>query len=152
MKALLIALASVVALASPALAASPDEAATRLSTEIMSPFCPGVTLHECPSAEALRLRDRIEIWFRDGDNREVILDRLETEYGSGIRSTPSTEGFGLAAWLVTIGGVIAALGVGVILVRRWSPTRGTPAAHPAAVDASDRERLDDELSRLRARA
>lgn len=149
--AVVAAMLGLIVLATPALAAPPEEAATDLSTEIMSPFCPGVTLHECPSAEALRLRDRIESWFRAGMSETAILDRLEAEYGKGIRATPSGEGFGLAAWLVTAAGVALALGTGFVLMRRWS-RKDNDAAPRASIDPGERGRLDEELARLRTQS
>jgi cytochrome c-type biogenesis protein CcmH/NrfF len=145
-----VAVAAVILLfASPAHAASPERAATDLSQEIMSPFCPGVTLHECPSAEALRLRDRIEEWFASGMTRDEILTRLEDEYGAGVRATPAPEGMGLVAWVIVAAAVVAAVGLAVVLVTRWS-RRSAVRPATAAVPAADRARLDDELARLRA--
>lgn len=134
-------------MAGPALAANPEQAANDLSSEIMSPFCPGVTLHECPSAEALRLRDRIESWFRDGMSRAAVLERLESEYGSAIRALPPSSGIGLIAWLMIAVATVAALVTGTILVRRWS---GRAEAGPnTPIGENERRRVDDELARLR---
>jgi len=44
----------LILLAAPA-AAAPEDVANDISNEIMSPFCDGVTLHDCPSQEALDL-------------------------------------------------------------------------------------------------
>lgn len=147
-KALLLSVVALLSLGGRALAATPDQAATDLSTEIMSPFCPGVTLHECPSAEALRLRDRIESWFREGMTRAQVLDRLESEYGTGIHASPEPTGIGLTAWLVIAGAVIAGLVIATFLIRRWSERGGGAPRQP--LTALERERVDQELSRLRA--
>lgn len=152
MRATLFAACLFLALGAPTFAASPDEAATDLSTEIISPFCPGVTLHECPSAEATRLRDRIESWFRDGMTREEILVTLESEYGSGVRASPSPSGMGLAAWLGVGAGVMLALGTGAVLVRKWSHKETDDREEPSPIDATERRRLDEELARLRTQS
>lgn len=152
MKRTVAAAALLLLVSSPAVAASPDQAATDMSAEIMSPFCPGVTLHECPSAEALRLRDRIETWFRDGMTRDQVLDRLETEYGSGIRATPSGKGFGLVAWLVVAGAVLAALATGSLLLRKWLRRGEETSPDQTLVADAERRRLDEELARLRTQS
>ena len=139
----------LVALAGVAHAANPEQAATELSHEIMSPFCPGVTLHECPSAEALQLRDRIEDWFAAGLSRDDILARLASEYGDGIRATPAAEGAGLGAWLMIAAAVVVALATAVLLIRRWARRPAAEETIPVTGSA-DRRRLDDELARLRA--
>lgn len=146
-RALMVVVVSTLLVCAPALAAGPEQAATDLSNEIMSPFCPGVTLHECPSAEALRLRDRIESWFRDGMSRETIMERLESEYGTGIRATPPPSAIGLTAWLVIAAATAAAIATGAILIRRWSGRAEPAATTPLA--PTERSRVDEELARLR---
>ena len=142
-------LIAVVLLSLPGTAmASAQDQANHLSGEIMSPFCPGVTLHECPSDEAIELRDRIARWFEHGLTRGQILQQLEDEYGDSIRATPSPDGAGLAAWLLPGLALIAGLGLATWLLIRWkgagepTPTKEIPAA--------ERQRLDEELAGLRA--
>jgi len=139
--------------AAPAAAQSPEDLANEISHKVMSPFCPGVTLHDCPSQSALDMRDRIEAYARDGMNEAAIMDRLEAEYGPAIRAEPSSEGAGLLAWILP---GIAVLAGGVLawsLVRRWSSNRSPrPAESPGpavALSAAEKQRLDAELGRLR---
>ena len=142
-------------LAAPAAAQSAEELANDISHKVMSPFCPGVTLHDCPSQSALDMRDRIEAYARDGMNEAAIMDRLEAEYGPAIRAEPSSDGAGLLAWILP---GIAVLAGGVLawsLVRRWSSNRTErPAEIPdpgsaVALSATEKRRLDAELGRLR---
>jgi len=140
------------ALAAPAMAQSPEDLANDISNKVISPFCPGVTLHDCPSPSALDMRDRIEGYARQGMDEAAIMDRLETEYGPSIRAEPSSEGAGILFWIlpsvaVLTGGVLAWM-----LVRRWTSRREPQAVEsPPAVElsASERQRLDAELGRLR---
>jgi len=142
----------IVALASPAAAQSPEDLANDISQKVMSPFCPGVTLHDCPSQSALDMRDRIEGFARSGMSEAEIMERLESEYGEAIRAEPSSEGAGIVAWILP---ALAALGGGALafaLVRRWTarrpgPTDGEPPR--VASSESERQRLDAELGRLR---
>jgi cytochrome c-type biogenesis protein CcmH len=142
------ALTFVILLAPTNALASPQDQANDLSGEIMSPFCPGVTLHECPSAEAIQLRDRIAGWFAAGQSRSEIMQRLEDEYGVGIRAAPGLGGSGLAAWLLPVIALLIGVGVAVVLLRRW--TRAPQATVADAVVAPlERERVDAELAGLR---
>ena len=137
---------------SPALA-GPDEVANSVSQKIMSPFCPGLTLHDCPSDAAADLREDIAGWAREGMSEEAIIDRLEGEFGPGILATPPKDGAGLIAWLLPIAGLLAAVATGSFLARRW--TRATGAAEePVAetIDPNDRVRLEAELREIRDRA
>ena len=121
MKALLV-VATLLILAGPAQAA-PEDVANRLSNEIMSPFCPGVTLHDCPSQQADDLRARIREWAAEGWTEDQIMTELTAEYGPGIRAVPGDDVGGLPPWLLPVlvaGGGLALTGV---LARRWTKAR-----------------------------
>lgn len=134
--------------ASPAAAGGAEDLANRISAEIMSPYCPGVTLHDCPSDAAVQLRDRILGWARDGWSRERILDRLEAEYGASIRSTPPASGAGLGAWVTPAVAVGAGLIAAAAAARRWSRRRSVEE-DPGEPTPAQRSRLDAELARMR---
>lgn len=145
----------VVALWPAAAAADPADVAADISAGVMSPFCDGVTLHDCPSVAAERLRTRIEGWARRGWDRERIVARLEALYGDVIRAAPPRSGAGLVAWLLPGAGLaLGALGVWA-LTRRWAekaPTAGGAAVtepDERPMSADERLRLDIELAELR---
>jgi cytochrome c-type biogenesis protein CcmH/NrfF len=131
-------------------AADPAEVANRISSEIMSPFCDGVTLHECPSEEAVALRGRIERWVRRGWSEAQITERLERAYGPSVRALPPSSGTGALAWIVP--GLALAGGA----VWAWSRARlwsaRTPSARPPEVSDEERRRLEVELAWLRGEA
>ena len=138
----------LVVLAAPGAArAEPEDVANDISNEIMSPYCPGATLHDCPSDAAVALRERILGWVEDGWSRERILNRLEAEYGSSIRSTPPASGIGLWAWVAPGLAVAAGLGAAWMVARRWSGRRAED--QPVTTSAAQRSRLDAELARAR---
>ena len=139
----------MILLASPA-AASPEDVANDISNEIMSPFCDGVTLHDCPSREALRLRDRIEGWVSEGQSRTRIMRNLELEFGAGIRAAPPAEGAGFIAWLPPVVALAAgAAGVWAV-VRKWSRRTQAPSPVSVTMTTEERHRLDHELAMTRA--
>jgi cytochrome c-type biogenesis protein CcmH/NrfF len=121
--------------------AGPEDVASRISSEVMSPFCDGVTLHDCPSAEADELRREIATWARAGMSEQAILDRLEREYGV-VRGTPDNAVAWILPGLAALGGAVGVL----LLARRWAK-RGPRA--PARVSAEDRRRIDAELGAYR---
>ena len=148
MKALLacFVVVAAVGVAGPA-SGSPDETANDISKQIMSPFCPGVTLHDCPSQAAVDLRARIERWARAGWSRERIMDKLTSEFGPGIRATPPDEGAGVLVWALP--GIALAVGAVIAwtLARRWTAASHHPP--PAPVTGEDRHRLAAELAAYR---
>ena len=143
----------VLALASPAWAA-PQDIANDISENIMSPYCPGVTLHDCPSDSAVALRNQITEWAEEGFTRAQIMDRLVNEFGETIRAQPPRSGSGLVAWLLPVAAALLAAGVAWTLLRRWAhvpePVEGyDPDVH---VTAADKRRLEAELDKLRGPA
>ena len=135
----------VLVLAGAARAATPDQVAADIAAEVMSPYCPGVTLHDCASREAAELRERIARWVAAGRTRAQILDELEAEYGAAIRAAPPMEGSGLYAWVVPALALLAGAGAALVLSRRW--THGAPRTTP--ISSEERARVQAELARLR---
>ena len=140
-------LAASLILAPVAAGQTPEERAARMSQRIMSPFCDGVTLHDCPSAESDELRAEIADMARDGMSDAQILQRLEAEYGPGIRATPDD---GLA-WVIPVLFALAGVGLVIWLAWRWTPSKKRPeaTAHPSRMADSDRARVQAELAAFR---
>lgn len=148
MKRVLAALAIVLVVAAPA-AAAPQDVANSISSQIMSPFCDGVTLHDCPSQAAADLRDEIESWAARGWSRDKIMTTLEQRYGPKIDAVPD-NGEGLAAWLVPTLAVVGGLALAIALARRWAGRRVTPPVE--SISPEDRARVDRELASFREQA
>ena len=103
-----------------------DQQASRLFDQVMSPFCPGRTLTNCPSPQADILRDGIKERLRAGATADQIWDELYAAYGDQVRSVPRASGFNLLAWIIP--GLFFALGA-LLLIRWMRPRwRSTPAA------------------------
>jgi cytochrome c-type biogenesis protein CcmH/NrfF len=143
--------AALVLLLSPAAAAepSPSDVATSVAQNVMSPFCPGLTLHDCPSDAAVDLRARIEGWAREGWSRTAIMTRLRNEYGPAVAAAPDPRGRGLVAWLLPLAAVVAGALVVTVRARRWSSSEHHPATRPD-LSRGERARLDRELARIRS--
>lgn len=153
MKVMVAVAALLVVSAVPALAA-PEDVANEISTQIMSPYCPGVTLHDCPSDSAVALRDQIVGWAQQGFTRAQILDKLEAEFGPTIRAVPPASGSGLLAWLLPGVAALGGAALGWWFLRRWvhSPARPEGYDPDVHITERDRKRLDIELNKLRGEA
>ena len=134
--------------------ATPEDTANDVSGQIMSPYCPGVTLHDCPSDAAVALRDRIESMAARGLGRAEIIAMLEREYSESIRAVPPASGTGLGAWLLPGLAALAGGVMGWLLLRRWVriPTRPVGYDESVHITPADRRRLDSELKKLRDNA
>ncbi|HEV2755828.1 MAG TPA: cytochrome c-type biogenesis protein CcmH [Actinomycetota bacterium] len=149
MRRLPVLVALVLFSAAPAAAAAPEDVANTVAQEVMSPYCTGVTLHDCPSSSAQEMRAEIVAWAEDGMTKEQILDRLEAEFGPSIRALPPAEGSGLLAWLLPGVAVLAGAVLAIVLARRWARRAPAVAAPAAPVSAEAGARLNAELDRLR---
>ncbi len=121
------------ALPATAEAAEPEGWAYELSHEIMSPFCPGRSLADCPSPQAETLRAWIVIQEATGRSRADVETELLERYGDVILSAPRAEGIGLAAYAIPVlafvaGGVL----VGVFLRRNTRAGSAPPGPIPRA--------------------
>lgn len=114
-----------------------------LAREVMSPFCPGRTLADCPSPDAAALREEIREFIDAGVEKEAILARLEARFGDAIRGVPRSIWGWTFPGLVLLAGAVALVAV----LRRISRREAVPDAGPV----EDPE-LEEELEReLRAR-
>ncbi|MBW2241333.1 MAG: cytochrome c-type biogenesis protein CcmH [Deltaproteobacteria bacterium] len=122
-----------------------------LSGNLMSPYCPGRALSECPSPKAGELRAWIVDQEKAGRSREEVEAQLYERFGEELRQAPKAEGVGLVSYAVPI--VLFAAGgllVGVFLRRnRSSRIQGeslaTSQASPPAPDEDLERMLDEEL-------
>ncbi len=148
--------------ASPAVAqgeapSEPPAWAYRIAHDLMSPFCPGRTLAECPSPQADQLRLWILTQAAAGASQEEVEESLIGRFGEQILAAPRAEGWGLAAYAFPFGGfLLGGLFVFWAIRRLASPpptaTAGgseAPARPPVARggDAELERLLDEELGR-----
>ena len=138
---------------------APRDSATlarTLESELMSPFCPGLLLSDCPSPNAAVLRTEITSRIGRGEAPSAITDDLVARYGAQILGSPPAEGFGLLLWIV-VPAVALVSGVTLILALLHGGT--SPAGGNGHLDALNApvptpqrrrrlEQLEDELSEL----
>ena len=138
------------AAASPTLAVGEvDPNAASLIDQIMSPFCPGLILTNCPTLAADSLRRAIRDRFTAGATRDQVVKELHAMYGDAISAAPARTGLGLLAWIVpALGILVAGFFITMLLRRRGATPRVRPNA-PADATSENRA-LEAELAqRLR---
>ena len=69
----------------------------------------------------------------DGKDETTILQDLSLRYGVQVLTAPPAKGFNLAVWILPGIGLLAGLGMVVVIVRRW---KRKPAVVPASTSAS----------------
>ncbi len=127
-----------------------EQEASKLFNKVMSPFCPGRTIANCPSPQAADLQVTIREKLSRGDSPEQIEAELYATFGDDIRAIPRARGFNLLAWVVP--GVFFLLGL--LILSRWLPRMreaASSSAGPAAaasVEPELAERIQQELSEI----
>lgn len=97
----------------PAFCISPaeEQVAESVIGQVLSPFCPGRMLNDCPTQAASDLKDFIRAEVASGKTPAVITQSLISQYGEAILASPPAAGVGLLVWVgpglfVLIGAVI----------------------------------------------
>ena len=145
-RALFVAAVLGVLVVGPATAAPPN--AADLEAELVCPVCE-TTLDQSTAPVAERMKAFIRVRIAAGDTEKEIKDALVAEFGTEVLAEPPGGGFGLLAWLIPLGAVLAG-GIAVaLLVRRWS-RRSPPAADDSGLDPQLERLVDDELARFDA--
>ena len=115
-----------------------NRAAREIFENVLSPYCPGRTISNCPSPQADELRASIRQQLASGETPEDVKEELYAVFGDELRTIPRAEGFGLLAWVVP--GLAFLFGGWGILV--W--IRRTNARQKSSIEAGSVE-LDAEL-------
>jgi cytochrome c-type biogenesis protein CcmH/NrfF len=112
---------------------------------VMSPFCPGKVLSDCPSPQAAEWRVDVHRWAEEGASESEIMSRLQARVPTfDLARKPPPESTGM----VPIAAFLAASLVLAWAIRRLVRRSGAGAApQQRAADQYD-ERLDEELARL----
>ena len=132
----------------PRFPAAVETEASRIFNSMMSPYCPGLLIANCPSPGAADLKERVKTQLAAGIPPESVRAELRATYGSEIEAVPPAQGFGLLAWIMP---AAALLGGGVVVVwwvRGRGKTAGVQSKPTAALDPEAQARLDRELAKL----
>ena len=128
-----------------------EREAARVTGSVMSPFCPGRLIADCPSPAAIEMREQIRQRIAAGETAEGIQAELLETYGEYVRAAPTGSGFDLAAWVVPP----VALALAAFAVMLWMRRRTAKVA-PALdtgveLNAADKARIESELAGLQDR-
>lgn len=121
-------------------------------SKLRSPFCPGLMLEVCPTANAQALRDSIDGDARGGLTADSLVEKVVAAYGEEYRAFPKRTGTGLLAWVMPPAALLLGLGLVIVALRRLrGPTdaqEGAGAAEALTID--EQARLTAALAELEA--
>lgn len=118
--------------------------ADAVAARTMSPFCPGLTLDECPSSQAALLRARIRERVRDGNTNAQIDHWLVSNYGPSVLGRPASR----ASWLVPLVALSAGAALLTLGITRWrrSTVKATAALQEPAGSAELHAQFEQEFA------
>jgi cytochrome c-type biogenesis protein CcmH/NrfF len=119
--------------------------AYEMANEMMSPFCPGRSIADCPSPQAQTLRMWLIVQESAGRARADVEAELVSRYGESILGAPRAKGIGLTAYVIPVAAGAAGAALLAWFLRRQ--TRRPAGASPPAALATGAP-LDPELERL----
>ncbi len=114
--------------------------------DLMSPYCPGRTLADCPSEKAEELRGWIVDQEAEGRSAEEVHAEILAAFGDVVRQAPVPTGLGLAAYVIPILLFLAGGGLVGVFLRRQTRASARPAP-VVAVDPDLQRELDEEIGR-----
>ena len=152
----LAAVLAVLAVASPtALASEQKPTLAELERELVCPTCE-TTLAMSNSPIADRMRAQIRERIAAGQTKSEIKAAMVEQFGESVLAAPPRAGFNWLAWLLPLGGLLAAALAVTAVARRWLQARpaaaaGGPAANGVVpLDPALERRVDEELDRFDA--
>jgi cytochrome c-type biogenesis protein CcmH len=145
---MLVALVAVGALGGQQAVASNHWNPSEVFRELRCPTCE-TALDVSNAPIALRMKEFVLVRWREGWDKERVIDALAVEFGDDVRTTPPKSGFGLVAWVVPAVAVLVGALVLVIASRRWVRRRRDGGGdEPPPIAPADGARIDRELERL----
>jgi cytochrome c-type biogenesis protein CcmH/NrfF len=114
--------------------------AREIADDLMSPYCPGVTIYHCASPDAAAVRREIRTSLDAGESPGAIRARLEQRFGSQVVGAPrSASGWLLPLALVALVGAAFAISLRRILARPGAPPLSAEQLAELEQELSDEE-------------
>ena len=121
-----------------------EKDANEIYNSLLSPFCPGRLIANCPSSQAADLRNQIRDQLRAGATKDEVVDELYATWGEevlGGRRGPLSYG-------VPIGVIVLAGGLLVGWLRSTSKRPKGQAVPVEQLDPETEQRLQEEMAGL----
>jgi cytochrome c-type biogenesis protein CcmH len=131
---------------------TPHASLTDIESDVMCTSCrEPLAVAQSPQADSERAYIRGLI--AQGETRSQIVRNLVAQYGTAVLGKPPAHGFNLTVYVIPV--AILAVGAAILAftLPRWRRRTRAAARAPTAIapvlDAKDKQRLDQELSRFR---
>lgn len=113
--------------------------ASHVNSYVMSPYCPGLTLEECPSVEAGNLRSEISRRLASGSTGSELERWLVTTYGEQVLGRPRRAG------IFILPAMLFAAGIALIAWTLKPKSQSDPSTPKLVADTWESDRMNREL-------
>jgi cytochrome c-type biogenesis protein CcmH len=100
-----------------------DDRTRAIAAELRCVVCQNLSVADSPSEMAQQMKGIIREQLQAGKTPAEIKNYFVSKYGEWVLLAPSTKGFGLVVWLLPFVALLAGLGLGIWLLRRWVAKR-----------------------------
>ncbi|MFC1791149.1 cytochrome c-type biogenesis protein CcmH [Gemmatimonadota bacterium] len=118
--------------------------------QLRSPFCPGLMLEVCPTAQAKLLRDSLQMMAWDGASSDSLVAWMLATHGEEYRAVPLTRGTGLFAWVMPPLALLAGLLIVALALKHFRPKREEAPVPVEDLSQEDESALAAALQELKA--
>lgn len=118
-----------------------DPKAFEIARELRCPVCTAESVGDSNASIAVEMRDVIQQQLEEGKSEKEILAFFQERYGDWILLNPPKRGVHLLVWLLPVVVAVAAAGLLVMYVRRWTKQ----AQKPVDVNVEDLDRVREEM-------
>ena len=104
-----------------------DEAeAQGIDRMLMCPVCPAESIDQAQVELARQMRQKVREMLAQGASRDEILGFFVRSYGTDVLAAPPKSGFNLVAWVLPVVGAVAALAIGLLVIRSMAGRADAP--------------------------
>ncbi len=98
----------------------PHPEARKAIDQLLSPYCPGLMLEQCPAEASRILRDSIHMLAAQGWTGDELKAWMLANHGPEWQAVPDRSGAGLWAWILPPFALVAGFGTVIVVARRFS--------------------------------
>ena len=116
-----------------------EDEAQAIDQMLMCPVCPAESIDQAQVPLARQMRQRVREMLAGGATRQEVLEYFADRYGQNVLASPPKSGLNLLAWVLPVVGVLAALGVGLLVLRSMRGRNGEAFEETGPSASADQE-------------
>jgi len=113
---------------------------------LKSPYCPGLMLEVCPTPDAKKLRDTLQVMAHGGLPADSIVNWMLANFGEEYRAVPKT----LVAWIMPPLAIVLGFLLIVLALKHFRSRQGPESPDTRTLTPEDESVVAEALQELKA--